>query len=84
VRRLDGLAAFLDGGAEAEAPDGPCQVVVDGLGDTDHANGETALRNLFGEGRCAAERTVAADGEQHAHPARDERVEHLRWVLGPP
>ena len=67
----------LDRRLEAEGLVEEVQVVVDGLGDADDADGQIVLLDLLDEGVCAALGAVAADGEEHVDVEAVERLDHL-------
>ncbi len=83
VGRVDGLApASDDGGLETERLLDEGDVVVDGLGDADHADFQAPPPDLLGDGLGPAQGAVAADREQDAHVHPLQGVDHLDDVLG--
>src|SRR5205814_55871 len=67
VRRMHRVRGDGDGGLEAEGAADIGDVVVDGLRDADDGDGQATAFDLFPNGRGAAHRAVAADGEEHVY-----------------
>jgi hypothetical protein len=72
-----------DGGLESKGLLHERDVVVDGLGNADHADLEAPPPRLVADRLRTAQRPVAADDEQDADLQVFQRLHHLRRVLWP-
>ncbi len=81
VRGVDSLDRLGYGRLEAEGPLYVGDVVVDGLGNADHADLQAAPPDFLGDRLGAAQRSVSADREENADVHAVQRVDHLADVL---
>ena len=74
-------SGHVDGGFKSERLVDEGDVVVDGLGDGDDADGEPAPRRLLGDVVSASRRAVAADAEEKVDVHSRESIDHYRGIL---
>jgi hypothetical protein len=81
VRAADHVHRSGEGRLEAEGAIDEVDVVVDRLGDADHADRQAPLVNLRHQAHRAAERAVSPDHEQHTDVELLQAIDHLARIL---
>ncbi len=78
---IGGSARLGDRGLEPERSLHERHVVVDRLGNADHGELQATLRRFLADLLCAAQRAVAADGEENANAEVFEVIDHRGCIL---